>query len=86
MDREMMARQKKRIIGSVTSKTRTSFIYCLAEFEELFGFMWGHGEKEENLEEEQRINRKFYEELRNKILDNGNNQIRKIEKELGDVL
>ena len=46
--------------------------------------MWGKDCEE--LSQEQAENLKFFQELRKRILDNGNNQIRKIEKELGEVL
>jgi hypothetical protein len=84
MDRNMMDRRRRMVIGAITSKVRTSFIYCLAEFEKDFGYMWGKDCEE--LSQEQAENLKFFQELRKRILDNGNNQIRKIEKELGEVL
>lgn len=53
----------------------TSFIYALAEIESEFGFFWGHGESSKT--PEQQLYAERYSILRKKILDNGNNQIRK---------
>ena len=46
-----------------------------------FGFLWGFGDNNTELSEEQKHMKEIFEEVRAKILDRGNTQIREIELE-----
>lgn len=61
-------------------RIRTAFIYAIAEIEKEFGYLWGE-EKEEGTTSPEED--KFYEKfmnLRKRILDKGNLQIRLFNK------
>lgn len=67
----------------VSTHIRTSFIFALAEFERIFGDLWGHEIEDKNdLTREEYNFYKKYRELRKAVLDNGNNQIRLAETEI----
>ena len=59
---------------------KTSFIFPLAEIESEFGFLWDHDSDSEEITEEQSEFEERYERFRKRVLDNGNNQIRFLEK------
>lgn len=63
---------------------QTTMIGSLYEFEKIFGYLWGH-EKSEDIEltEKEENFLDMWEEARNKILNNGNNQLRKAVSEIG---
>lgn len=64
----------KKIAGV---KFRTCFIAALSEFESTFGQnVWGHGLSEDELTTEQKTNRDMWLQVRKKILDKGNAQLR----------
>jgi len=64
-------------------KFRTCFIYALAQFEESFGReIWGHNLPDDMLTDDQRENRKIWEQVRKRILDKGNTQSRALSMEL----
>ena len=62
---------------------RTTMIGALDAIAKKFGFLWGF-ESEEDLNEEQKILKEMYEEVRAIILDKGNNQIRFLNSEFSD--
>ena len=64
------------------TKIKTSFIGAISEFEQSFGLLWGDNKSEEELTDNQRKWLKLWKSVRGKILSNGNNQIRTLEKEL----
>lgn len=72
---------KIRLEKIITTKLKTSFIGALDAFEQAFGDMWGCNQ-EESLTPTQLANKDAWEIVRNKILTNGNNQIRAVHTEL----
>lgn len=63
-------------------KIQTTMIGSLSDIENYFGFLWGFNETEGELSPEQKHIKEIYEEVRAKILDRGNTQIRELEIEL----
>jgi hypothetical protein len=62
---------------------QTTMIGSLYEFEKSFGYLWGyHKSEEEPLTEKEEMFLDIWEETRNKILNNGNNQLRKAISEI----
>lgn len=69
---------------------QTTMIGALYEFEKSFGYLWGYNKDEnEPLSQKEEKFLDIWEETRNNILNNGNNQLRKaiseIKKEQGSV-
>ena len=62
-------------------KIQTTMIGALSTIEEYFGFLWGLDSDEEKLTPEQKHVRSIFEDIRAKILDRGNTQIRNLESE-----
>ena len=62
-------------------KIQTTMIGALSTIEEHFGFLWGLDSDEEKLTPEQKHVRSIFEDIRAKILDRGNTQIRNLESE-----
>lgn len=69
----------KKIIGT---KIQTTMIFPLSQFESAFGHLWGHGKNEEKLTDDEKIFRSKWNEVRNNILNNGNQQKRNANTEL----
>ena len=70
---------------SIETKIRTSFIFPLAEFERVFGYLWGHDIQDKStLTENQLQFLQIYQEVRKAILDNGNVNIRSAVSELSN--
>lgn len=63
----------KKIIGK---KINTTMIYPLSQFETAFGHLWGNGKPEESLTQEEMLNLAKWKQIRNNILNNGNQQKR----------
>lgn len=78
-------RKTDKLKNILITKLKTSFIGAIARFEEFFGELWGHGKHFSELSEKQKEFRKIWEDCRNSILTNGNNQIRGIESELDNT-
>ncbi len=73
----------ERLRRIANRKFRTCFIFPIAEFETVFGLaLWGHGLPDDQLTDEQRVNRDRWEQVRTAILNNGNTQKRALEAEL----
>lgn len=70
----------ERLKKDINTKLNTTMIGALSAVEELFGELWNHGSF--NRSEEQEFWFQKYQKLRSKILDNGNNQKRKVEESL----
>ncbi len=68
---ELLRRAKKKI--------QTTMIGSLSDVENLFGFLWGFGDNNTEPSEEQEHMKEIFEEVRAKILDRGNTQIRELE-------
>lgn len=69
-------KSKKRLSNIVSTKIKTSFIGAISSCEEHFGFLWGHGKEEQDLDENESAMRDIWENARANILDNGNTQLR----------
>jgi len=71
----------KRIADSYL---RTTFIGAIATFEEMFGFMWGHGKINKTPEEQELF--ALWQECRKRILDKGNNNIRLTKQSIDNIV
>lgn len=69
----------ENLLKSSKKKIQTTMIGSLSDVEEFFGFLWGFGEDETSLSEDQKQLKCIYEDVRAKILDRGNTQIRDLE-------
>lgn len=70
MDPDQEAILKKRI--------QTTMIGALDQFEKSFGYLWGQEKfEDEELTDKEEKFLEIWEETRNRILNNGNNQLRK---------
>lgn len=75
------AATRQRLAKIIKKKTTTSFIGALARFEDYFGWLWGIG-GDSRLTSDQEQFRADWDECRQSILNNGNDQIRALESEL----
>src|SRR5688500_11193654 len=73
---------RKRLDSIISKKLPTTFIGALAAVEKSFGFLWGFGKKEHELTEEERELFAIWQNVRNEVLNNGNNQLRALRNEL----
>lgn len=71
----------KKLVQSLVTFLKTSFIGALDCFERGFGKIWGFKKEGEHTENEKRW-KEVWNEVRNNILTNGNNQIRNMLKKL----
>jgi hypothetical protein len=62
--------QQQQLLEAMEKRLKTTMIGSLARFEESFGYLW---EKDTNTRE---YFEKLWDETRNSILNNGNNQLR----------
>ena len=69
------------LLKGAKKKIQTTMIGSLSDIENYFGFLWGFGDDNTELSEEQKHMKDIFEEVRAKILDRGNTQIRDIELE-----
>ena len=69
-----MNRETKSIL---TKRFQTTMIGSLYEFEQTFGYLWGMDKEEKDLTSSENRFRLLWEDTRNAILNNGNNQLRK---------
>ena len=67
----------KETKGILTKRFQTTMIGSLYEFEQTFGYLWGMDKEEKNLTASENRFRLLWEDTRNAILNNGNNQLRK---------
>ena len=81
-DKRYKDNSKKRLLASLKKKFDTTIIGALAAFEERFGELWGHGLRDEDLDEEQREWKELWMEARARILDNGNSNLRAAQSEI----
>jgi hypothetical protein len=61
----------------LTKRFQTTMIGALFEFEQNFGYLWGQEKKDNELTNSEEKFRLIWEDTRNQILNNGNNQLRK---------
>src|SRR5688572_14088527 len=71
---------KRQLELIIDKKLQTSFIGAISAIEEEFGALWGDGKRELTQEEKKWLDK--WNRVRNRILNNGNNQIRGIRNEL----
>lgn len=72
---------KNRLRQSVVTRLKTSFIFAIAEIEDKFGHLWNPDSQDDEVEGPEYYKSLFLE-LRKRVLDNGNAQIRAFEKDL----
>lgn len=82
---KLRERFRERLLKIVETKLRTTMIGALAAFEEGIGRqLWGHGKPERACTPEELLWRAlWHERVRPAVLNNGNNQIRAMQAELG---
>ena len=73
---------RDRLGRAVATKLRTTMIGSLQAFEDLFGPLCGLGKSRGSMTEGELELRDLYEELRSRILNLGNGQIRALEAEI----
>jgi hypothetical protein len=61
----------------LTKRFQTTMIGSLFQFEESFGYLWGQDKDDKDLTESEKRFKLKWEDTRNQILNNGNNQLRK---------
>lgn len=68
----------------LTKRFQTTMIGAISQFEKSFGYLWGfHKDEDEPLTDKEERFLNIWEETRNRILNNGNNQLRKAVSEIG---
>lgn len=73
---------KERLKKIAMRKFKTCFIAALAEFEDVFGEMWGHNLSDDELTDTQKLNREKWRQVRTNILNKGNTQARALVAEM----
>jgi hypothetical protein len=73
----------------LTKRFQTTMIGSLFEFEKMFGYLWGHDKDEKDLTDKELDFLDRWDIVRNQILNNGNNQLRKaiadLDKNQGNI-
>lgn len=69
----------------LTKRFQTTMIGALFEFEKNFGYLWGHDKDEKDLTDKELDFLDRWDVVRNQILNNGNNQLRKAISDLSKV-
>lgn len=64
-------------IDILTKRFQTTMIGALFEFEENFGYLWGLEKEDHELTKQELYFREKWNDTRNRVLNNGNNQLRK---------
>ncbi len=72
---------KDSLFKTSKKKIQTTMIGALSTVEEHFGFLWGFEIPDDQLTPEQKHVKSIFEDVRAKILDRGNTQIRSLESE-----
>lgn len=67
----------------LTKRFQTTMIGALFEFEKAFGHLWGQDKDDEDLTNKELEFLDKWDIVRNQILNNGNNQLRKAISDLG---
>jgi hypothetical protein len=74
----------------LTKRFQTTMIGSLFEFEKMFGYLWGHDKDEKDLTDKELDFLDRWDIVRNQILNNGNNQLRKaiadLDKNQGNIM
>ena len=83
MDQEQYKENsKKRLLNNIKKKFDTTIIGSLAAFEEEFGYLWGHGKHYSELTDQELEFKDMWNDVRSKILDNGNFNLRSAQSEI----
>lgn len=61
----------------LTKRFQTTMIGALFEFEKSFGYLWGQNKEDNELTDKEIEFGELWDYVRNKVLNNGNNQLRK---------
>jgi len=73
----------------LTKRFQTTMIGALFEFEKAFGYLWGQDKEDHELTDNELDFLDRWDNVRNQILNNGNNQLRKaisdLTKNQGDI-
>lgn len=77
-----MRNAKDRLKAIISKKFDTATIFPLSQFEDFFGHLWGHKSDFNELTPEQLELREKWREVRENILDKGNQQKRNALKEI----
>lgn len=82
-----MNTDKNILIQIATKRLETTMIGALSKFENMFGYLWGH---HKNHNEELTNNEIYFEnmwqDVRNNILNHGNQQIRSLQNDINKQL
>ena len=70
----------------ITKRFQTTMIGALYQFEKNFGYLWGIDLDEYKLNNRQLDMRDAWEDTRNSILNNGNNQLRQVLNDLDKII
>lgn len=75
------------IIQTATKKLETTMIGALSRFENVFGYLWGqHKNFEEQLTDKEIHFENMWQDVRNNILNHGNQQIRGLQNEIAKLV
>lgn len=69
----------------LTKRFQTTMIGALFEFEKTFGYLWGQDKDEKDLTDKELDFLDRWDVVRNQILNNGNNQLRKAIADLSKI-
>jgi hypothetical protein len=79
--------EARQLLQAVRQRFQTTFIFPIAELEKDFGELWKHGEEDDTkLSDKDWEYYEKFEQLRKRILDNGNAQLRAMIQELEGFL
>ena len=77
----------KEVARLMKKKVQTTMIGAIARFEENFGHLWGHfKDPNDPLTEQEEKFADMWDYKRNQILNQGNSQIRNLDKDLENVV
>lgn len=83
----MNIEDKNLITQIAAKKLETTMIGCLARFENTFGYLWAHHKSHNSdLTDNEIYFDNLWQDVRNNILNHGNNQIRALTNELNKFL
>jgi hypothetical protein len=76
-------KSKQLLKAVIDKKLKTSFIFAIAQLEEKFGHLWDPQQENSEVEGSEYY-ADLFQQFRKAVLDNGNNQIRNMEKDLDE--
>lgn len=83
----MTNEEKNMLLQVASKKIETTMIGCLARFESVFGHLWGHNKRNENeLTDQELYFDDLWQDVRNNILNHGNNQSRSLYNDFMKIL